>query len=1145
MATASADYFKLPSSPIEINSLVKTHYHRGMKLVDASLHAHRACNQAILFVYGLTGAGKTSSLNHLFGFEIIPKSKERTSDTHNVTEYVATMNSEAWEVTNLEIGFIDLPGWADTHGDIQDARNMATIEQYITNHRHLGSRLYKCYPNIILLTFNIMDERIEGRDSNAAKMLRVLSELKIVDTKRPNVIVVLTHAKSIPPLNYSETIKSIELSIQTLTRTYLQVEAPVILLENNTTGFLLKTEGEWTILYDDILQPKNLFDQMIELMTDSEDEVGVEAIRLYFHDRGKNKPIKRCALPTDRVSQMDQKRWQTIIISKFKTLVETEVVRMIKKYYTQRSELKSQQLLPIMFELHKAGFTEKIDFNELNIDDVQERITPYVLSDLEKNVLMEVFNVKSRTFPDLVNYVGRGYDTSTRKVCHRILKPLTEYYTSHGVNVPTCMRTVPIEEIRVNCNVEFIDKDIEACQEKTPPKLHLEKSFENQDSNLPGLKPTCMSPPLSPITCVSMCIADHIDTYRFTFSVIQILIRIQLVLFKDIIKLVEEEFIKDVNDLPDVSTHMGLEGPVVNESYMDFFKKYGQYFILECDSGGLIEGELSLQSRDYDLNRTKSIVEKYVQLYLASLQTGTKIEGRDQLSEEVFNKIMQAPITWEGGVKPEFRENLNDIDHETWQTWINSLKKKAIVLSNFENNVRSMPIFKFVSLINESKGNKMRDALMALHPDIQYFEIEDLKLEENPKNALEATIHIERFGPRRRTMTRSLRLNETAKPLTRELASEQAETGACDRSKGGFPGIAKLWKREVNGDCRETEIKQLVKGDHVLSANKYGKVMYQIINEIERNDTKQVEYLTISDNLATVTIGYRHRIMHGQVSRPIAADKLKLGSKIYRYEMKATETKQTKVKTIGFVREQGNYLPEVNGNVIVDGIVCEKEDACFPGNASVTLKGGEKVRMDKVKIGDYVLSIHPSTGKPVYSKVYLWAHRDPHVTATFLHITHPHGHLHISANHLILSGEQRRPVPAGHLAVGDTIHSLLSPAATATATAISVPVLHIHTCTQVGYYAPFTNNGLIVVDGIASSVYSQPSTRSHAHVCASVTGGLVEQFGLHRVGECVMTPVRVGCKLGVGSLILTKQMDTTTHIHKYCQWLMKLYHNLN
>ena len=47
----------------------------------------------------------------------------------------------------------------------------------------------------------------------------------------------------------------------------------------------------------------------------------------------------------------------------------------------------------------------------------------------------------------------------------------------------------------------------------------------------------------------------------------------------------------------------------------------------------------------------------------------------------------------------------------------------------------------------------------------------------------------------------------------------------------------------------------------------------------------------------------------------------------------------------------------------------EQVNACFPGNATVVLRGGERVRMDELKIGDYVLSIHPTTHKPVYSKV--------------------------------------------------------------------------------------------------------------------------------------------------------------------------------
>ena len=182
-----------------------------------------------------------------------------------------------------------------------------------------------------------------------------------------------------------------------------------------------------------------------------------------------------------------------------------------------------------------------------------------------------------------------------------------------------------------------------------------------------------------------------------------------------------------------------------------------------------------------------------------------------------------------------------------------------------------------------------------------------------------------------------------------------------------------------------------------------------------------------------------------------------------------------------------------------------------------------------------MLSIHPTTSKPVYSKMYLWAHRNPCITATFLQITHPHGHLNISAKYLILSGGNKTSVPADSLGVGDIIYFLSEEE---TQMLIPVSVLHIHTCTQVGYYTPFTNNGLILVDNIASSVYCHTQSLNNSWSYHTLTRGLVQQFGIHRVGQCVLAPVRVGCKLGLGH-VLSEQVDTYSHIHKYCQWLQE------
>ena len=1130
--------------------MIRTNYHPGMRMVQASLNAQRACNEAIIFAYGSTGAGKTSSLNHLFDSEIIPKSKKGSSDTHAVSEFVSVMSSPKWEVTNLEIGFIDLPGWGDTQGDAQDARNLAAIEQFTIGHLHLGSKLYKCYPNIILIAFNVMEERLEGPESNAAKMLRMLNELCIVDIKRPNVIVVLTHAMSLPPLNFKESLREIERCIKTLTRTFLKVEASVVYVENNTSGFLMKKEGEWTVLADGTLQPKNLFDEMINLMSDSGDEVGVEAVRLYFQNRGSNKPIERRRVETNCVSRTSEEKWRATIIRNIRKIVETEVLRRIKVYQREHPEITPDRLLPLTFELNKAGFMKKSDLESYNVDEVEDFLVPYLLNELEKKILMEVFGVRSRTLPNLVNSIGRGFDTDSRIFCHPILKPMTDYYITNGVNVPTCMRAVPLEELIVDCRIEKLNvKD----PSSNISKLHIEP----KDCSQPKLKPASICP-ISPITSEAKYFPDELDVYKFIFTVTRNIMNIQFVIYNELVKQVSEEFVQDINELPLNFTMPDKDIVVVDDAYKQFFMKYGQHFVLGCNSGGQIIGELNVKCRDQDVIPTKAIIQQYVNTYLSTLQsTTTKTDYK--FDEELFNKILQAPLTWEGGIKPEFCESLRDINSALWYVWNNSLKQKSNILTDLENNLRLIPIYHFVSCISKPISEQLKEAISVLCPGIHLFDTQ-LTIEETP--TLEGSVHTEGYGPyRKRTLSRRSAISSLP-AMTRDKAADQADTGGSDHSKGGFPGNAKVWQRGVNARPIQVDMQTIKEGDHLLCANAHGSVHYELIEHLKKEEKKHVQYRTISDGVYKVTIGFKHLVVNGGLSSATVAGDLKLGSQIFSVAYEANEAKPTVLRTIGITTEVGNYIPIMErGNIIVNGIVCENPDNCFPGNASVVLRGGEKVRMDELKIGDYVLSIHPTTGKSVYSKVYLWAHRDPHITATFLHITHPHGHLHISANHLILSGDKRIPVPADQLRVGDSVH-FLSPCLSQqqlngqegeeggdSHTLISVPVLHMQTCTQAGYYAPFTINGLIVVDDIATSVYSHISTHSQSDssssssswlwsgVWHSVTSGLVQQFGMHRVGQCVLTPVRVGCKLGVGSM-LSHQMDTNTHIHKYCQWLL-------
>lgn len=151
--TQSIHYLELPTSPLQGYALLQQGCnHVGLGLIQASLDINRACNEAIIFVYGNSGSGKTETLNTLFGSQVIPIADSRHSTaTLHVNEYIAIMKSDDWEIFNLQLGFIDLPGFGDTGGLKEDATNLALIEKFNRAHPHLGNKLYTCYPNIVLI----------------------------------------------------------------------------------------------------------------------------------------------------------------------------------------------------------------------------------------------------------------------------------------------------------------------------------------------------------------------------------------------------------------------------------------------------------------------------------------------------------------------------------------------------------------------------------------------------------------------------------------------------------------------------------------------------------------------------------------------------------------------------------------------------------------------------------------------------------------------------------------------------------------------------------------------------------------------------------------------------------------------------------
>ena len=410
---------RLPKDPTELKSFLSSG-HKASKLVGSSLKAHRSPYESMIFLYGLTGAGKSSTLNHLFKYDLIPTSA-RQSCTRTVVELVATMDSPHWDVTGLDLGFVDTPGYGDT--SFSDMENIAKVDCFISKHPFLKSEFapFKFYPNIVLIVSSIIDNRMVGENSNFSKMLRILSKLNIVDKARPNVVIVLTHAMFIrPERQYTELVENKKNLVKNLVRLYFEIDVPIVILDNVTEG--LEIEGDWTVLPDMSKQPLNLFEAMVSLMKKSGDEIGIESIRLLFGNRKDFRICEERKFGSEGgifehavVSTLDISKWEDLkeSMNKFPKLIDgqikKEILLCIKENRYPRLNLTEDLILPLLYRLQEVNIFNLTDFMDKNIEEVNRLLYPFKLNKEERILIFELFKVKPLQTLKNLDHLGCGY----------------------------------------------------------------------------------------------------------------------------------------------------------------------------------------------------------------------------------------------------------------------------------------------------------------------------------------------------------------------------------------------------------------------------------------------------------------------------------------------------------------------------------------------------------------------------------------------------------------------------------------------------------------------------------------------------------------------------------------------------------------
>lgn len=145
----------------------------------------------------------------------------------------------------------------------------------------------------------------------------------------------------------------------------------------------------------------------------------------------------------------------------------------------------------------------------------------------------------------------------------------------------------------------------------------------------------------------------------------------------------------------------------------------------------------------------------------------------------------------------------------------------------------------------------------------------------------------------------------------------------------------------------------------------------------------------------------------------------------------------------------------------------EVDGACFPADATVQLQSGRRIRLDRVRVGDYV-----AVGPAKFSRVFGFSHNDHSIRATFIALRTAAAatELRATSGHVVYVNG--RAVRMKDARVGDSL---------TLADGRSSPIVSVHHLVAKGLFNAQTEHGDIVVDGVLATTYTAAVQPAFAH----------------------------------------------------------------
>ena len=911
--------------------------HPAVKLFSSSLQAHRSCNEAILFLYGVSGAGKSSTLNHLFSTYLIPTSATESS-TDCVTEWVSAMYSEHWRVSDLEMGFVDVPGWGDSEG--KDATNFALMQQFLSVHPILGCKLRMFYPNIVLLVFSSNDNRMLGSEANALKMLTSLSKLDIVDKKRPNVVIVLTHVCSHAKLEFSEKMEEQSLIYQSIARACLGVNPPVVWMENNPK-YELERRGDWTVLYDGTEQPLNLYEAIRDLMSAAGDEIGKEAVRLYFGSRVINLPKERLIINPKLCDKKTlsklEREWLNELRNDFPNFKSTTLNRFLQKFLSSHPELNIKEIdISQLLVVLASVYTDLSSIGTKDLSVIESRLKPYMLSIKEKTFLTYALDLKIPKLPVCVEGVGRGYDVIHESITSGQildLSPSEKFCSFFNCPISDAFSIIPFEGKRISLSPIYVNT--ESCE----AKIKLEHMFIRIQAIIAS------SGQIMRKLCEQLC-----DKIGGNFWIETGLFDVELQL--PFVKL-SQSFCGHIESLPN---SIFTEDRKIRNAFSSLFQMYGHYIIIKASSGGLIGGMIPIMNYHSRDELLKTITPS-LELYFDLIQDGYNWRDiQNELSEQDISTLTELEsnrLEWFGGDKSFISNTLKELTREKYLNYLQSLKQSSIL---FDYSFSLVPIHQLVATKYPEKAKLVKQAFEEILPnhnsrlysDEDYFNLDTVgnQMVCLPKTPDKQSMSSSYTPPSALSRFKRKTGSSSATQKTTEVQSQSTPTATrpfCSRDEISLKDKTDIEKLGISCFSSESmvilkngesiKMRELRIGDSVLSLNRRTNqpVFSKVYMWGHMDETRTASFLQIRHEHGTIRLTDNHLIVQGSDKRVTKAGNIQIGDVIHYFECSRDENESeskytlipSSVTSVTRCVYEGVYSPFTeNSSVVVDGVVC-------------------------------------------------------------------------------------------------------------------------------------------------------------------------------------------------------------------------------